>query len=116
MAAPWWLPFGRVPELAPDELWSLVQDRKVQVVDVRSALEYRKSRIEGALHLPITTFASEWRTLRLTSRKPIAAICLSAHRSIPAVRVLREAGIEESYQLAGGMLAWWKAGLPTISG
>lgn len=110
------MPFGRVPELAPEELWARVQGGKIYVVDVRSALEYRTSRVQGAHHLPITSFAAEWRSLPLTPGMPVATICLSAHRSIPAVRVLREAGIGESFQLAGGMLAWWKAGLPTVSG
>ena len=43
VAAPWWLPFGRVPELSPEELWARVERRSVHIVDVRSVLEYRAS-------------------------------------------------------------------------
>jgi rhodanese-related sulfurtransferase len=39
----------------------------------------------------------------------VVAICLTAHRSIPAVRLLRARGFEAA-QLAGGMLAWRVAG------
>ena len=34
------------------------------------------------------------------------------HRSTPAVRKLRRAGIE-AYELKGGMLNWWRLHLPT---
>ena len=40
-------------------------------------------------------------------------VCLSAHRSLPAVRLLRKHGRADAAHLAGGMRAWWKAGLPT---
>jgi rhodanese-related sulfurtransferase len=43
----------------------------------------------------------------------VVAICLSAHRSPPGVRLLRQAGID-ARQLAGGMLAWRRAGLPVV--
>ena len=38
--------------------------------------------------------------------RPVVAICLSAHRSIPAARLLRAHGFPDAAQLAGGMLAW----------
>ena len=41
----------------------------------------------------------------------LIAICLTAHRSIPAVRLLKQRGFEASH-LAGGMLAWRAASLP----
>jgi rhodanese-related sulfurtransferase len=43
----------------------------------------------------------------------VVAICLTAHRSIPAVRLLRENGFE-ARQLQGGMLAWRAAQLPEV--
>jgi len=39
--------------------------------------------------------------------KPVVAICLTAHRSIPAVRVLKEMGFKDAKQLQGGMTQWW---------
>jgi rhodanese-related sulfurtransferase len=43
----------------------------------------------------------------------VVAICLSAHRSPPAVRLLSRAGYD-ARQLEGGMLAWRAAGLPVV--
>jgi hypothetical protein len=44
-------------------------------------------------------------TLGLDPSRPVVAICLTAHRSIPAVRLLRNRGFDAA-QLAGGMRAW----------
>ncbi|MDK2776966.1 MAG: rhodanese-like domain-containing protein [Pseudomonadota bacterium] len=105
-----WLPLGHVREVAATELWQ--RRHQVQLVDVRSQREYRHSHIPQALHLPITRFSHERiRALQLDPQRPVVTICLSAHRSIPATRQLQAMGFQAA-QLQGGMLAWWKAGLP----
>jgi rhodanese-related sulfurtransferase len=113
----WWLPFGEVPEISPTDLAErLGLADAPQIVDVRTRAEWKASRIEGALNAPITSLKSELEGLGLDPAKPVVAICLSAHRSIPAVRVLRAAGFEDVCQLQGGMGAWWIAGLPVVKG
>lgn len=115
MAAPWWLPFGDVPELAPDEVLRLVEAGGVQLVDVRTSLEFGGGHIEGAVSVPIIDFPSRWRSLGLDASRLVVTICLSAHRSIPAVRLLRQQGFDAK-QLKGGMLAWRAAKLPEVKG
>jgi rhodanese-related sulfurtransferase len=106
----WWLPFGRVPEVSAAELnESLAQGPQPQIVDVRTGTEWRKSRIPGAVNVPIQELRRRLESLALDADRPIVAICLSAHRSIPAVRLLRARGYPHTVQLQGGMLAWWKA-------
>ena len=101
-----WLPFGKVPELTAERLDT--QKSSIQIVDVRTAKEFEADHIAGAVNLPITHFSRHAvAELELDHDKPVVAICLSAHRSIPAVRQLRGMGFE-AYQLAGGMKAWWK--------
>ena len=110
----WWLPFGRVPEISADELHHLVRgDETVQIVDVRSGAEWRRSHIPGAVSVPIGALKHRLASLQLDAHQPIIAICLSAHRSIPAVRLLRVRGFENAVQLKGGMLAWWSQHYPT---
>jgi rhodanese-related sulfurtransferase len=111
-----WLPFGRVPEMSPDVLEADRIADRIQILDVRTAAEFRRSRIPEARHLPIQHFSS--RALQdagLDFDRPVVTICLSAHRSIPAVRRLRALG-HDAFQLRGGMRAWWRAGMPTESG
>jgi rhodanese-related sulfurtransferase len=113
----WWLPFGSVPEISPNELHAkLSGDSVPYILDVRTHREWKASRIEGAVNVPITSLRADLKNLGLESARPVIAICLSAHRSIPAVRALREAGFVDACQLQGGMLAWWKAGLPVVEG
>lgn len=112
MALPWWLPFGKVEEIpAPRLARELALFPAPQVVDVRSAAEFRRGHVRGAVHVPIQELPRRLATLGLERDRPVVAICLSAHRSIPAVRLLRAHGFSAS-QLQGGMLAWRAAGFP----
>ncbi len=112
----WWLPFGRVPELPAADLHRQIQADLPQIIDVRTGTEYRRSRIPGAVSVPITELRKRLPALGLDPNRPVVAICLSAHRSIPAVRLLQAHGFQHVRQLAGGMLSWWRAGLPTDQG
>ncbi len=111
----WWMPFGKVPEITAGELDALRRNGKAQILDVRTGVEYRSSRVPGAVHTPITDFGASLATLRLDKTRPVIAICLSAHRSIPAVRTLQKEGFHHACQLKGGMRAWWQARLPVAS-
>ena len=111
----WWLPFGRVPEMpAPDLQRRLAGNDPPQILDVRTRAEWSHGHIAGAVNLPINELRSGLAELGLAADRPVVTICLSAHRSIPAVRVLRSRGFREAMQLQGGMLAWRRQGLPTV--
>ena len=106
---------GPAPEIPPAELDARMQAGPIQIVDVRTAPEYRASRIEGAVHVPINRLAKDLDALDLDPAVPVVTICLTAHRSIPATRLLRRHGYDV-VQLAGGMSAWRKAKLPRFGG
>jgi rhodanese-related sulfurtransferase len=110
----WWVPFGRVPEVTPSELdGELRSGSPPQVLDVRTRREYREGHIEGALNIPITELRSKAEGLPFDRRRPVVAVCLTAHRSIPAVRILNDHGYGQVAHLAGGMVAWHREGFPT---
>lgn len=116
MRAPWWLPFGRVPEIEARELHRrLGTGDPPQVVDVRTVGEWSASRIAGAINAPITELKELLPALGLDRGRPVVAVCRSAHRSIPAVRLLRAHGFD-ACQLQKGMQAWWSEGLPVAEG
>ena len=111
-----WLPFGSVPEITANDLNKKMQEAEVQVVDVRSSAEWKSSHISGSINLPIHRFTQDnIQALKLNREKEIVLICLSAHRSIPAVRRLKKLGFNQAMQLQGGMQKWWGAGNPTES-
>jgi rhodanese-related sulfurtransferase len=112
MRLPWWLPIGTVQEIAASDLArDLAGPNPPLLLDVRTEAEFARGHIHGAVSAPIHALASRLDALGLRPGRPVVAICLSAHRSIPAVRLLRERGLEAS-QLAGGMFAWRAAGMP----
>jgi rhodanese-related sulfurtransferase len=110
----WWLPFGHVAEIDADELNArLTGHSPLKIIDVRSGAEWRRSHIPGAMSVPVNELKARLASLQLDAQEPIITICLSAHRSIPAVRLLKAQGFENTVQLKGGMLAWWNKGYPT---
>ena len=116
MALPWWIPFGAVPEIAPEALHAALDGPAPPLVlDVRTSPEYAGGHVRGAVSVPVTELRARLPSLGLDPGRQVVAICLSAHRSIPAVRVLREAGLDAA-QLAGGMLAWRFRRLPETRG
>jgi len=116
MRLPWWFPFGRVPGIAPADLVERLGRRPwPQVVDVRTPPEFAGGHLRGAVNVPMTSLRSRLEALKLDPARPVVAVCLTAHRSVPAVRLLRERGFD-AVQLSGGMLAWRAARLPEARG
>jgi rhodanese-related sulfurtransferase len=103
-----WIPFGSVAEITASELWRNIESTEVQIIDVRTSTEWKISAIQGSKNISITLFSeTAVRALGFDKEKPVVAICLTAHRSIPAVRVLQEMGFTDVKQLQGGMTQWW---------
>lgn len=114
----WWLPFGSAPDISPQELADRMKrgGQKLQILDVRTDHEWRQGHLTGAVHVPLASLGSRVGSLPFKPDAPIVAVCLSGHRSVPAVRLLRLHGYESAVQLAGGMLAWRRSGLPEKRG
>ena len=112
MMAPWWSPFGQVPEISAGELHErLAHGAKLQLLDVRTRLEFAHGHITGAVNVPIQSFRGQLSSLELDSQTPVVTICKTAHRSPAATRVLRAHGFE-AVQLAKGMDEWRRKKLP----
>lgn len=111
-----WLPFGRVAEIEPEVLAGRLEaGEALQVIDVRTGLEYRSGHIPDAVHVPVQRLKGALATLGLDGEVPIITVCKTAHRSIPAVRLLRGHGFA-AVQLAGGLDRWRQLGLPIVTG
>lgn len=109
-----WLPIGAVPETSAEGLAAALRRSPApQLVDVRSPDEFASGHVAGAVNVPIGSFSARLPDLGLDPSRPVVAICLSAIRSAPAVRMLRAQGFDAAH-LAGGMHAWRAAGLPEV--
>jgi rhodanese-related sulfurtransferase len=82
--------------------------------------EWRNGRVRSSLNasfLPPWSF--EERIMPLVKQfgpeKEIYVICLSAHRSIGALKYLKAKGYSNVFQLAGGMKEWRRQKMPEES-
>lgn len=82
------------------------------VLDVREADEWSKGHIPNARHIALGQLATRLGDLDKLKEKPIIVCCASGNRSSSACAMLRKAGFQRVYSLAGGIGAWNDAGLP----
>jgi rhodanese-related sulfurtransferase len=109
----WWKLHGDPPEVPARELRAMLDTGEPpQLLDVRTRAEFEAGHIEGAISVPLGQLQDQLDALPLDRNRPVVAICLTAHRSIPAVRMLSRRGYRVAH-LRGGMLAWRRARLPT---
>ena len=84
-----------------------------RVFDVRELDEYEEVRLPEAILVPLMELPEEIEQFEGTDT--IYVICRSGSRSRKAAEFLRANGVD-AVNVAGGMLAWVEAGLPTEAG
>ena len=99
--------------LAPSMAWALLQQGRVQMIDVRGRDEVALPRIPGARAIPLEELPSELATL--DRERPVVFVSGTGRTAADAMKALRAAGITAS-AVEGGMRAWRKAGLPIEDG
>lgn len=107
--------FGRlsgVKQIGPQEAVMLFNHQDALILDVRENSEFADGHIAKAKHVPVGQLKTRLSELEKFKDKPIVAVCRSGNRSGHACGVLRKAGFENVYNLAGGMGAWEQANLP----
>ena len=83
LSIPWWLPFGTVPEVpAPRLAKDLAAIPPPQLVDVRTATEFRGGRIPGAISAPITSLARALPRLGLDPSRKVRIACIRTARML----------------------------------
>ena len=84
------------------------------LVDVREANEFEAVRAPGAVLVPMSAFAA--RVGELPSDRPLMVVCHLGGRSAAAAGFLIRSGRTDVVNVAGGMDAWERAGLPVRHG
>ncbi|MFN3917508.1 MAG: rhodanese-like domain-containing protein [Flavobacteriales bacterium] len=85
---------------------------KAQILDVRSAEEFRTGYIAGAVNINVMESGFEQTIAKLDKNKPVLVYCAAGGRSAKAMSILYKNGFTEVYNMNGGMGAWNAAGLP----
>jgi rhodanese-related sulfurtransferase len=84
------------------------------LLDVREPNEFAAVRAPGAVLLPTSIFTA--RLAELPPDRPLLVICHTGSRSAAVTGFLTRNGRTDVVNVAGGMDAWEKAGLPIRKG
>jgi hydroxyacylglutathione hydrolase len=79
---------------------------------VRELVEWDEGHIDGALHLPMSEALA--RRHLVPADRPKAVLCAGGLRSSTVISALRHAGLDDFYNVIGGMTAWQKGGYSTV--
>jgi rhodanese-related sulfurtransferase len=105
---------AKVHDLTPDEVSKGMAEGRYLLVDVREPNEVAAEAYPGGIVVPLSTFDAK--TIPDPEGKQVVFACRSGKRSVTASLAAQEAGLPYDKHLAGGMLGWKAAGLPTRTG
>lgn len=99
----------------PKEAYQLIQDNpELIIVDVRTAAERKEARIKGSVAVPFMDIVKGDEDL--PKDKPLLLVCAVGGRSYGAGLYLQKRGYPYLYNLRGGIMGWYKEGLPLVLG
>jgi sulfur-carrier protein adenylyltransferase/sulfurtransferase len=94
-----------VPAISVQELKRKMDAREAfELIDVREPFEFEIARIDGAKLIPLGEMAG--RANELQREQTLIVHCHSGRRSAQAVRLLKQRGFTDVYNLEGGIDAW----------
>ena len=107
---------GSVPTIAVAEAERRLREDPARPVllDVRERNEFVEVRAPGALLIPTSGFVA--RLGDLPADRPLLVICHLGNRSAAVTAYLGRQGRTDVFNIAGGMDAWARAGLPVRRG
>lgn len=101
----------RVRDLTPEEVARGLTEGRMVLVDVREPNETALERFPGAVIVPLSAFDPA--AIPEPEGREVVFACRSGRRSVTASLAAQEQGFAYDSHLAGGILAWKAAGLPT---
>ena len=104
----------RVHDLTPEDVSKGIAEGRYLLVDVRESSEVAVDAYPDAVVVPLSSFDPQ--DIPDPHGKQVVFACRSGKRSVTASLAAQAGGLPYDKHLAGGMLAWKAAGLPTKSG
>ena len=104
----------QVTDLTPEEVSKGMAEGHYLLVDVREPNEVAAEAYPGAALVPLSRF--DPLDIPDPQGKQVVFACRSGKRSVTASLAAQAGGLAYDKHLAGGMLAWKAAGLPTETG
>jgi rhodanese-related sulfurtransferase len=102
---------GEVTNLTPEQVSTGLREGRMLLVDVREPNETSVESYPDAVIVPLSSFDPA--AIPDPQGKQVVFACRSGRRSITASVNAQDAGYPYCCHLAGGIIAWKAAGLPT---
>lgn len=99
---------AEVKVLPASNFKSLIENKDVMLIDVRTAGEYEQGFIEGAVNIDVKESGFESKIKHFDKDMPIAVYCARGGRSANAAEIFKKLGFKEVYDLEGGYNNWNK--------
>ncbi|SRR5690606_252039 len=92
--------------LSAEEFGAYIQNKSVQLIDVRMKSEFEQGHIKGAQHHHVYDKDFQEQVSYLDKEKPVYVYCKAGARSEEAALHLKEMGFKKIYDLKGGISSW----------
>ena len=103
-----------VHDLTPEDVSKGIADGRYLLIDVREPNEVAAEAYPDSVVVPLSTF--DPKAIPDPQGKQVVFACRSGKRSVTASLAAQAAGLAYDKHLAGGMIGWKAAGLPTKTG
>jgi rhodanese-related sulfurtransferase len=101
-----------IGRISINEATLLINRQDALVLDVRETAEWSAGHIPNARHIALGHLGKHLSEIEKFKEKPVIVVCASGNRSGSGCKVLKQAGFQQVFNLAGGIHAWGDAGLP----
>ena len=95
-----------------DQLTRLVNQKNAQVVDIRPKESFEQGHIVNAINMPLDDINSGKTKIDKLKKKPVVVYCQTGRVSAAASKKLTDVGIEQVFNLQGGINSWISEKLP----
>ncbi|MCX7189431.1 MAG: rhodanese-like domain-containing protein [Methylotenera sp.] len=100
-------------EIAANDLFNMMENQPLLLVDVRNDDEVARGIIPNAIHIPLAMLPAQFELF--SNKETLVFYCHSGIRSAHAAAFAASMGCKNVLNLSGGILAWGKAGLPFVA-
>ena len=97
-----------------DEAFKLFEEG-INIIDVRTAGEFSDSRLKNAKNCDIYNNKFKEKLSKFDKNKKYLIYCQNGFRSRNALKIMKNLGFKETYELRGGITTWINGKKPVIT-
>jgi len=98
------MPVKGVENITATQLKTMIRDKNIQFIDVRTPMEFNQYHIKPFKNMPLQALRRECE--KLDKNKAVVIICRSGSRSLRAARILKREGFSQLTNVIGGLNHW----------